>query len=258
MAGNPNKGKIVNFAEKGKRFDNRGLLDFRKIEVQEKVVNKAEGSARVKIGNTEVIAGVKMGIQEPYTDSPDAGTMMVTVEMTPLSSSEFESGPPDARTIEMARVVDRGIRESEVIDFKQLCIEKGEKVWTVFIDIFTLNDDGNLLDAAALAATSALRNAVFPKMKDGKVLFGEFTTKKLPVKKDLPITVTLYKLGKEFIIDPSIQEEKAADARLSVAIVQGNIHAMQKGGTEILTIDEVNKVIEIAEEKVKEVKKLIK
>ena len=36
------------FAE-GKRFDRRGLLDIRNIEISYEVSNKAEGSARVKL-----------------------------------------------------------------------------------------------------------------------------------------------------------------------------------------------------------------
>ncbi len=62
------------FAE-GKRFDGRGLLDSRDFEVEYDISYKAEGSARVKMGKTEVIVGVKMQLGEPYPDSPDKGTL---------------------------------------------------------------------------------------------------------------------------------------------------------------------------------------
>ncbi len=255
----PNKEKIISFVEKGIRFDRRKLLDFRKIEVEEGVVKKAEGSARVKIGNTEVLAGVKLGLIEPYADSPDEGTMMVVVELTPLSSPEFEPGPPNINAIEIARVVDRGIRESEIINFKQLCVKKGEKVWVVFIDIYSLNNDGNLLDASALAAVFALRNAVFPKLENDKVVYGELTNKKLPLKKELPITLTFHKLGKEIVLDPSLEEEKSASARLTVATTRpDNIHALQKGGDGSFTLEEIDKIIETAIEKANEIKKNLK
>ena len=54
-----------------KRYDGRKLLDLNTVEIEYGVSNKAEGSARVKLGKTEVIAGVKLAISEPYPDSQD-------------------------------------------------------------------------------------------------------------------------------------------------------------------------------------------
>ena len=70
--------------------------------------------------------------------------------------------PPGEDAIELARVVDRGIRESGMVDVEQLCIVPGEEVWMCFVDIYALDYDGNLFDAANLAAVSALRTAVIP------------------------------------------------------------------------------------------------
>ena len=140
--------RISQYLEKGKRFDGRNLEDFRKIEIETNVSKNAEGSARVKIGKTEVIVGVKMDVMEPYPDSVDKGNLMVTAELLPLSSERFESGPPKFSAIEIGRLTDRAIRESKFIQMEKLCIKEGEKVWSVYIDIYSLNDDGNLIDAA--------------------------------------------------------------------------------------------------------------
>ena len=86
-----------------------------------------------------------MDVAEPYPDSQDKGNLMVTAEFLPLSSPRIELGPPQFDSIELARVIDRGIRESKFIELEKLCIKEGEKVWTVFIDIYSINDDGNLL-----------------------------------------------------------------------------------------------------------------
>ena len=143
------------------RLDGRKFDEFRKpVEISYDVSNKAEGSARVKIGKTEVIAGVKMDVGKPYADSSDKGNLMVGAERLPVSNPEFLPGPPNAQTIELARIIDRGIRESGMIDLKKLCIKEGELVWNIIIDIYTINDDGNLIDASALAAIAALKNAV--------------------------------------------------------------------------------------------------
>ena len=84
--------KIKQYLEEGKRFDGRKPEEFRDIVIETKVSKKAEGSARVKIGKTEVIVGVKMDVGTPYGDSPDKGNLMVTAELLPLSSPRISLG----------------------------------------------------------------------------------------------------------------------------------------------------------------------
>ncbi len=91
-------------------------------------------------GITDLVSGKatisdirEMDAGEPYSDSPESGVMTTAAELIPLASPDFESGPPRENAIELARVVDRGIRESEVIELDKLCIEPWEKVWIVFI-----------------------------------------------------------------------------------------------------------------------------
>src|SRR3989338_251252 len=155
--------RIKKYLLENKRIDARSPGEFREMTIETGVSKNAEGSARVKIGKTEVLVGVKMDVSEPYPDSPGKGNLMVTVELLPLSSPDFESGPPRFPAIELGRVIDRGIRESKVIELEKLCIREKEKVWTVFIDIYSINDDGNLLDAAGIGAIAALKNARMPK-----------------------------------------------------------------------------------------------
>ena len=252
------KDYIVSLLNKDLRIDQRGLTDFRKpITIEYNVSENAEGSARVTMGETQVIAGIKLNVGVPYADSPDQGVLIVGVELLPLSSPDFESGPPDAWATELARVVDRGIRESEMIDVKKLCIRKGELVWTIFLDIYTINDAGNLIDASALAAVAALKHAFLPKLDGDKVLFGEHTKTKIPIVKT-PVTVTAFKIGNKIIIDPTTNEEKSADARLSVAVSEkGVIHALQKGGSKGLSFEDIEHMIDLAEQKSKELRKVI-
>ena len=124
---NLTKKRIKDYLESGKRFDSRKPLEYRDIDIEIGISKNAEGSARVRIGKTEVVAGVKMDVGTPYPDHEEEGTMMTTLELLPLSSDEFEYGPPSINAIEMARIIDRGIRESGAIDFKKLCIKKEEK-----------------------------------------------------------------------------------------------------------------------------------
>ncbi len=253
------KKHVLMLLESDKRLDGRKPLEYREpIEVEYGFAKTAEGSAKVTLGETEVTVGIKMEVGEPYPDMPDEGTIIVGAELLPLSNPDFELGPPGIQAIELARVVDRGIRESETIDFKKLCIKEGEKVWLILIDICPLNDAGNLFDASALAAYAALQNTVFPKFDGEKVSYKEKTNKKLQLK-NVPLSVTVCKIGNKFIVDPTSEEEKVLDARLTIATTEeGTLCALQKGGECPLTQEEIMQMIDIGIEKGKELRGALK
>lgn len=255
---NEKRAHLLKFLEKGMRFDGRKLDEFREVSVECGISRNAEGSARVKFGDTEVMVGVKMSVEKPYPDTPDAGNLMVGVELSPMSSPDFETGPPSADAVELARVVDRGIREAKAIDTKQLCIAKGEKVWATAIDIVTINADGNLIDASALAALAALKEAKMPHYDadTGTVDYKKRTSKQLPMSK-VPVAVTVYKVGTYFIIDPSSEEEELADARLTVTSQGGRINALQKGGDYPLSIEDVEKMVSLSMKKAQELERYL-
>ena len=249
-----NKETISQLTNEGKRLDGRGLTEYRQpINIETNISWTAEGSARVQIGETVVVAGVKLSLEKPYNDTPNEGGIMINAELLPLSSPDYESGPPGIKAIELARVTDRGIREAKAIDMKKLCVTPGEKAWFVIIDVITINDAGNLFDAASLATLAALKAAKLPLVdpKTGAINYKKKTDESLPLLKE-PLAVTVYKNNNSLIIDPTAEEEKAFDARLTVASDEkGTISAMQKGGEAPLTIEDVEKICDLALEKAK-------
>ena len=239
--------QIKKAIEEEKRLDQRALTDYRPVSIEQGVIEKAEGSARVLLGKTEVLVGVKVETGTPYPDTPNNGVMTVNAELVPLASPKFEPGPPGEQAIELARIVDRGIRESEAIDTKKLCIIEGKKVFVVFVDIYVLNDDGNLIDAAAIAAVSALLNT---KMPNYEIVDDEVVIKQgyapLPMKNH-PVTVTIGKIDDKLIIDPGSEEEEVIDSRLSIAFTDdGKICAIQKGGSGYFTAKQLKDAMKLA------------
>lgn len=246
--------EIQSLLSKGTRLDGRKADQYRNVTVELGVSKNAEGSARVKIGDTEVLAGVKMEIMKPYPDAKDVGSLMVNVELSPLASPNFETGPPSMQSIELARITDRAIRESKAIDVHKLCIEEGEKAWMVVIDVCPINDAGNLYDAVALAAMAAVKNAVFPGYENDTLDYKNKSTEKLPVSKT-PVSVTVYKYGQQLVLDPTDTEEKVYDARLTIAVLENdNLCSLQKGGDAALTQDEFFKMVDLAIAKSKELR----
>lgn len=246
---------IRNIVSKDARIDNRKLDEYREVSVEYDVAKSAEGSARVKIGETEVIAGVKMEVMEPYSDAPDKGSLMVGAELLPLSSPEFESGPPSIQAIELGRVVDRGIRESEAVDFKKLCIKEGEAAWMIIVDICSINDTGNLFDASALAALAAIKAAKYPTLdENNKIDYKKLTDESLPLSK-LPIAITVHKIGDKLLIDPSTEEEKVSDSRLTITVMEdGTLCSLQKGGEKPFAVEDIDAMTKLAISKAEELR----
>lgn len=240
---------------KNVRMDGRKNDEFREIKIETGVIATAEGSARVTCGDTELLVGIKLDVGTPYSDTPDAGVLMTGAELYPMSNPRYEGGPPQIESIEIARVIDRGIRESQTIDTKKLCIEAGEKVWMLNVDIAPINMDGNMMDLGALGAMAALKNTKFPELKDGKPDYKHISKKSLPISK-VPIEVTVSKIGDNFLVDLTDDEERFVDARITVAVLEDDtLCAMQKGGDSPLTEEEVFQMVDLAVKKSKELRK---
>lgn len=259
--------RIKEYLNEGKRFDGRIPTDLREITVERNISKNAESSVSVKIGKTHVYCGVKMAVTTPYPDSKDEGTFMTTAELHPMASDSFDIGKPSIQAVELGRVIDRGIRESGLLDFKGLCIKEGEKVWQLFLDIVAINDDGNLFDAAGLAGLIALGSAKLPVYNEKEdQIEHKLSDHSLPLNKEaLSYNMTIHKIGKTLIVDPSKEEEEISDYRLSIAIADNNgeprITAMQKGKDGRIKAEDLTKILEIVKQQHKDtfpkIKKLV-
>lgn len=249
--------RMIKLLTSGKRLDGRGLLDYRKIEIKNGVIEKAEGSALVSLGETKVLVGVKIETGSPYPDLPNQGALTVNAEFVPLAHRYFEPGPPDENSIELARIVDRGIRESGAINMESLVIIPGRLVDVVFVDIYILNHDGNLIDASGIAAISALLNSKLPVYRVNESGEAEKTEEYNPLPiRDCPIPVTLAKINDKIVLDPSLDEENTASAKLTMTFTKdGKICAIQKSGIGTFTLQEVIEAQKIAREKANEIRK---
>lgn len=250
---------VLGMISKGKRKDGRAFDQFRDISIEFGISKNAEGSARVRLGNTDIIAGIKMEPGEPYPDTQDEGVLKTGVEFLAMAAPEFEFGPPSDEAIELARVVDRGIRHSNAIDTKALVITPKEKVWMVYLDMIVLNHDGNLMDAAGIAAIAALLDAKVPKLdKEGNVIFGEYTGK-LPIR-EIPIPITTRKVmlpngEASHLLDTNSLEEEAVTAWLTITTrSNGNICAIQLGAG-LYNSDEVIRIAEMAQKIASKIRK---
>ncbi len=241
---------VRNLLKEGKREDGRGLDQFRDLEITTNYISKAQGSARVRLGKTQLVAGVKVQVETPYNDTPKRGNFMTSAELNPMASPYFEPGPPRIEAIELARVTDRSLRESGIIDMEALCIEEGQKVWAVFVDLHILDYDGNLFDACSIAALAAVLSAQLPAVcpKTGYVAFEDGKPRPLPLNLDnATFSTTFAKIDDKVLVDPHLYEELICDARVTVGVdPAGNLRAAQKGGHGSFTLEEVKEMRRMA------------
>ena len=246
-----------------KRFDGRKVFDVRDFEISYNVSDKAEGSARIKMGKTDVVVGIKLSPGAPYPDSLDKGNLAVSGDLLPLASPRFEMGPPGFQGIEIPRLVDRVLRESGMIEFKKLVIEEGKKVWTLYVDLYPINDDGSLTDAATIACVAALYNAKMPVLdKEGNIDYEKEGKDKLPLNRDaIPLSFTFYKLGDSLILHPTREEEEACETKITFGVSEFNgelmVNSCQKGWEATLKKHEIDSMMDIIEKKYPEMRKKV-
>lgn len=248
--------KIYSLLLQGKRIDGRRPTDLRPIKIETGLLSKAEGSALVSMGSTKILTGIKVEVGAPFPDRPDEGTFTVNAELLPLASASFEPGPPDERGIELARVVDRSLREGGVIDLKKLCLIEGEKVYVLFIDIYVLDYDGNYFDPSLISALAALATAKIPRYEivDGKPQkTDEYFSLEL---NSLPFTAMVGVIGEKFLLDPQLEEEKVLDVSLVVgADEKGGITCVQKNSPGQIPIELMDSIIDAVIEKTGEIRR---
>lgn len=251
---------ILKLIKENRRIDGRQLLDYREVKIETGIIKKAYASARVTLGDTIVITGIFFELGTPFQDTPDRGILLTEGEVLPTASFGAEAGPPSEEEIEISRVVDRSIRESEMVNLSELVIEPGEVVLKLFIDFNIFNDDGNIIDAAVLGAVCSLLTGMMPDPKyisenlDSVSSHDLKNIPRIPIPiQDVPIATTITLLDGRFIVDPTYAEENVADARITIThtsdnkicavqLIEGNLGYEQV--FEVLNIS-LNKSIEL-------------
>ena len=240
--------QINELLEKGQRSDGRGFEEPRSLIIETGVIPKADGSARIRLGDTEVVTGVKIQPDKPFPDMGDKGIFICTAEILPLAHPTAEPGPPGEDVIELARVVDRGIRESGMVDLSQLVLEKDKSVIGLFADNSVTDHDGNLFDACSYSSTAAILTCKIPKweMKDDVPTLIEGEKSDAPIT-TIPVAVTMARIGEHILVDPDADEWACMDARITITTnSDGNICALQKGGDDGFTPEQIIKCSELA------------
>ncbi|XP_024906681.1 exosome complex component RRP45 isoform X2 [Pteropus alecto] len=166
--------------------------------------------------------------------------------------------------VKLNRLLERCLRNSKCIDTESLCVVAGEKVWQIRVDLHLLNHDGNIIDAASIAAIVALCHFRRPDVS----VQGDEVTLYTPEERDpvplsihhMPICVSFafFQQGTYLLVDPNEREERVMDGLLVIAMNKHReICTIQSSGGIMLLKDQVLRCSKIAGVKVAEITELI-
>uniref|UniRef100_A0A5S6QHS1 Exosome complex component RRP45 n=1 Tax=Trichuris muris TaxID=70415 RepID=A0A5S6QHS1_TRIMR len=145
---------LKNCFQTNSRSDGRTDADFRPVTLN---FGREYGSCIATFGKTKVFAKVTSSFVAPRPNRPSSGVFVVNIELSPMACSYFEGSRPDM-WIEMQRLLERMLKESNCVELESLCILAGEKVWQIRCDVHVIDNDGSILDCAMFAAMGALKH----------------------------------------------------------------------------------------------------
>lgn len=203
------------------RVDGRAFDEFRELKIQ---FGSDWGSCHVALGKTQVLAQVSCEVQVPKSTRPSEGILYVNLELSPLAAPQFEVGRPSDLSVQLNRLLEKCIKDSKAVDLESLCIKVNEKVWAFRVDCNVLNDEGNIVDAASIAALAALAHFRRPDVTcDGEeVIIHTYAQRdSIPtVIHHYPVCVSyaIFNNGDIILADPTLLEDQVSEAQLTIGL----------------------------------------
>jgi ribonuclease PH len=190
------------------RPDRRGALDLRPVEIVPSYISCAEGSALIRLGETQVIctASAEDGVP-PFQKGTGKGWITSEYAMIPRATEtrtprEATRGRQGGRTLEIQRLIGRSLRA--VTDLEAL----GER--TIWLDCDVIRADGGTRTAAISGALVALGLA-FQKLLELKAL------RRIPLR-DYVAAISVGMVGGETLLDLSYAEDSNAEVDMNVVM----------------------------------------
>ena len=141
-----------------------------------------------------------------------------------------------------------------------MVLEKDKSVIGLFADNVVTDHDGNLFDTCSYASVAAIMTSKIPKweIKDDAPVLVEDQESDTPIT-TIPISVTMGRIGEFIIVDPNLDEWECLDARITITTnSDGNIVALQKGGFDGFSLEQLVKCSELSISVGKKIRDVIK
>src|SRR5437762_2544861 len=225
------QGKLV-------RGDNRRAQEMRPVDITPNVISSAEGSALIRLGETQVIctASIEDGVPQ-FMKGCGRGWITSEYAMIPRATEgrtprEATRGRQGGRTMEIQRLIGRSLRV--VTDLEAL----DER--TVWLDCDVIRADGGTRTAAITGSLVALGLA-FQRLEQLKAL------KRFPLK-DYVAAISVGIVGSEMLLDLDYVEDSNAEMDMNVVMTGSGrlveVQATAEGRP--YTVEELNRLLDLA------------
>lgn len=238
------------------RNDGRRRSEYRSLELETGLMPHTHGSARLRIGDSDVLACVKLELDTPLVDKPNDGKLEFYVDCSANATPEFEGKGGDDLATEISNILTHAYKTSNAFDLKGLCILSHKKCWKIYVDVLVLQCGGNLFDAAGAVVKAALYNTEVPNITavtldggDADIQLSDdpYDCTRLDVI-NFPLLVTLAKVGDNFIVDPTLEEEMCSASSIVMSVLpSGKVSSLLKLGPGSLLPTTLIKMLKMGE-----------
>lgn len=172
------------------------------------VLRHAEGSARIRVGNTEVLCAATVEERVPaFRKGSGKGWVTAEYAMLPRSSAEriqreAVRGRQEGRTLEIQRLIGRSLRS--VVDLASF----GER--TLLVDCDVIEADGGTRTASITGACVALHQAFTWLVEQEKIAYQPM--------RDLVAAVSVGIVGNRAVLDLCYEEDVRAQVDMNVVM----------------------------------------
>ena len=220
------------------RSDQRAAAEMRPVEIVPHFISSAEGSALIRLGETQVIctASVEDGVPS-FQKGSGRGWITSEYAMIPRATDtrtprESTRGRQSGRTLEIQRLIGRSLRA--VIDLEAL----GER--TIWIDCDVIRADGGTRTASITGASVAMGLAL-KKLLEQRVL------NRLPLK-DYLAAISVGRVGGEMLLDLNYAEDSSAEVDMNIVMTGAGqlVETQATAEGRVFSVEDLNKLIELA------------
>ena len=247
------------------RPDHRTQSQYREIKIS-RLTQSFNSPINVCLGKTQIFSQINSKLVTPKIDRPSEGIISFQVDthhLKPMADFNSSNEALNEFRISISTILEKCLKESHALDTNILCIIPGKIVYKIIIELNIIKNDGNIFDAAIIAALCSWLSFKIPffRVKNNELYYDNFINLTTI---HMPICITFGVFEKkdenvEFIVDNTLEEESIMKGNISIcANIFGEISYMKMNTEAMIKIYDIQELIGEVDKYVLDIHKKIK